>query len=66
MDAGLANERCIRCEQGTPPLAMQEAQRLLDDLDDRWLLADDGRALTRARRSVQWQCDLQAGMLTEL
>src|SRR5438270_13704040 len=43
----LASERCLPCEQGTPPLSLVEAQALLPGLDARWHLAEDGRALTR-------------------
>jgi 4a-hydroxytetrahydrobiopterin dehydratase len=43
----LASERCLPCEQGTPPLSGAEAQALLSELDTRWHLAEDGRALTR-------------------
>ena len=43
----LASERCLPCEQGTPPLSGAEAQALLSGLDARWHLAEDGRALTR-------------------
>ena len=43
----LASERCLPCEQGTPPLSGAEAQALLSELDTRCHLAEDGRALTR-------------------
>ena len=43
----LAAERCIPCEQGTPPLSLEQARALLPELDGRWKLAQGGRVLTR-------------------
>jgi 4a-hydroxytetrahydrobiopterin dehydratase len=47
MDLELARERCLPCEQGTPPLSLKEALALMREIDGRWQLAEDGRALTR-------------------
>jgi 4a-hydroxytetrahydrobiopterin dehydratase len=47
MAPGLASERCLPCEQGTPPLQLEEVQTLLLETDGKWRLSDDGRALTR-------------------
>jgi len=43
----LASERCLPCEQGTPPMQMEDSLALLGGLDGKWRLTDDGRALTR-------------------
>jgi 4a-hydroxytetrahydrobiopterin dehydratase len=47
MGQELASERCIPCEQGTPPLQLEEALTLLRETDGKWQLSEDGRALTR-------------------
>ena len=47
MHVDLAIQRCVPCEQGTPPLPVDEAQALLGELDSRWTLTHDGRAVTR-------------------
>jgi 4a-hydroxytetrahydrobiopterin dehydratase len=47
VEHNLASETCEPCHQGTPPLTLEQAQALLAELDDRWQLAQDGRALTR-------------------
>jgi 4a-hydroxytetrahydrobiopterin dehydratase len=47
MSPDLATERCVPCEQGTPPLSVDQAQALLAELDGAWQLARDGRVLTR-------------------
>ena len=43
----LTTERCVPCEAGTPPLALEEAHAMLASVDGRWQLTDDGSALTR-------------------
>jgi 4a-hydroxytetrahydrobiopterin dehydratase len=43
----LATERCLPCEQGTPPLELEDALALLQEMDGKWHLSDDHRALTR-------------------
>jgi 4a-hydroxytetrahydrobiopterin dehydratase len=47
VDRALINERCVPCERGTPPLSAESAGGLLAELDSRWQLSDDGRALVR-------------------
>lgn len=47
MNHDLATQRCVPCEQGTPPLSLEEARALLPELDGRWKLAQGGRVLTR-------------------
>jgi 4a-hydroxytetrahydrobiopterin dehydratase len=46
----LAERRCQPCRAGTPPLAADEAQRLLAELDPGWSIAEDGKAIRRAFR----------------
>jgi 4a-hydroxytetrahydrobiopterin dehydratase len=43
----LMGETCVPCHEGTPPLTLEQAQVLLAELDGRWQLSEDGRALTR-------------------
>jgi 4a-hydroxytetrahydrobiopterin dehydratase len=38
----LADQRCIPCRGGVPPLPRAEAERLLDQLDDGWRLSEAG------------------------
>jgi 4a-hydroxytetrahydrobiopterin dehydratase len=47
MGRELATERCMPCEQGTPPLQLEDALGLLRETDGKWHLSDDHRALTR-------------------
>jgi len=47
MARDLARERCLPCEQGTPPLQMDESLALLGGIDGKWRLSEDTRALTR-------------------
>jgi 4a-hydroxytetrahydrobiopterin dehydratase len=42
----LADQQCIPCRGGVPPLAADRAQALLAELGDGWALTDDGH-LTR-------------------
>ena|SRR5947209_1564726 len=41
----LAGERCVPCEQGTPPLPDSEARQLLAELGGNWQLTDEGKAI---------------------
>jgi 4a-hydroxytetrahydrobiopterin dehydratase len=43
----LAGERCLPCEQDTPPLSLEQAQALRTELDEPWHLAQGGWVLTR-------------------
>ncbi|MDH4072062.1 MAG: 4a-hydroxytetrahydrobiopterin dehydratase [Gammaproteobacteria bacterium] len=43
----LAGRRCKPCEGGAEPLDERQAKTLLAELDDGWLLVDDGRAIER-------------------
>ena len=42
----LAQEHCVACEGGVPPLPPGEVQQMLGELTD-WHLADDGRSIRR-------------------
>ena len=39
----LADNQCIPCRGGVPPLAADRAQELLSELGDDWTLNDEGR-----------------------
>ncbi len=39
---GLADQQCIPCRGGTPPLTQDEGEALLQKLDDGWRLNADG------------------------
>ncbi len=39
---GLADQQCIPCRGGVPPLTQDEAEALLQKLDDGWFLNADG------------------------
>lgn len=41
----LSNKRCVPCEGGTQPLDAAQAEKLLQQLDDGWSLAEDGTEL---------------------
>ena len=43
----LAHRRCVPCEGGIPPLSAAEAATRLKQLDPGWQLAEEGRALKR-------------------
>lgn len=43
----LAQQKCKPCEGGVKPLAEDAARRLLDSLDDGWVLSADGRSIAR-------------------
>jgi 4a-hydroxytetrahydrobiopterin dehydratase len=43
----LAHRRCVPCEGGIPPLTAAEANARLELLDPGWQLAEEGRALKR-------------------
>jgi 4a-hydroxytetrahydrobiopterin dehydratase len=45
-DSGLAEKKCVPCEGGTPPLAREEAARLLAELDG-WRLVEGGKELSK-------------------
>ena len=47
MGRELATERCLPCEQGTPPLELEAALALLREIGGEWHLSADHRALTR-------------------
>ncbi|WP_411956987.1 4a-hydroxytetrahydrobiopterin dehydratase [Paracoccus homiensis] len=46
MNMDLAQEHCVACEGGVPPLPPGEVQQMLGQLTD-WQLADDGRSIRR-------------------
>ncbi len=40
---GLADKKCIPCSGGVPPMAGEEAEQLLKQLDSGWTINDKGR-----------------------
>lgn len=46
MTEELAQEHCVACEGGVPPLPSEQVQKLLADLTD-WQLSDDGKVIRR-------------------
>jgi len=43
----LVSRRCEPCEGGVPPLEEAAVRELMDALDDRWRLNDDGKSIVR-------------------
>lgn len=43
----LSKKKCKPCEGGVPPLSLEKAQELLNELDPQWMLIDGGRILAR-------------------
>jgi 4a-hydroxytetrahydrobiopterin dehydratase len=43
----LAKKKCIPCEGGVPPLTPAQAQGLLRELNEEWMLLDDAHILAR-------------------
>ena len=41
----LSDKRCLPCEGGTSPLPAEQANALLQQLNDGWALSEDGREL---------------------
>lgn len=54
--SGLAGKHCIPCREGTPPLATEEAEQLLSQLDA-WSIAD-GKRLVRRWKLADFQSAL--------
>lgn len=50
----LAAKKCVPCEGGVPPLTPAAAGALLGQLDAGWQLIEDGRALKREFRFVDF------------
>jgi len=50
----LAGKRCKPCEGGVEPLSPADAGRLLGDLHPDWALVEDGRAIRRGLRFVDF------------
>jgi len=48
--SALAEKHCRSCEGGVAPLARNEAERWLAELDHAWSLSADGRSLQREWR----------------
>lgn len=46
----LAKRRCIPCEGGVDPLSPQEAQEMMAQLNEEWMLVDDAHLLVREFR----------------
>ena len=47
MSSTLAESKCEPCEGGVEPLTLPEAQRYLDEINDQWRLAADGKTIYR-------------------
>lgn len=43
----LRTQHCKSCEGGVDPLSAEDVQLLLQQLDDAWLVSDDGGNITR-------------------
>jgi 4a-hydroxytetrahydrobiopterin dehydratase len=43
----LAKKKCVPCEGGVPPLTPEQAQALMPELDQGWMLIDGARILAR-------------------
>ena len=54
MTDALAEQSCVPCRGGTPPLSAQEQARLLRQLDSDWRVVD-GHHLTRAYRFANFR-----------
>jgi len=50
----LAGKRCRPCEGGVEPLSPAEARRLLAELHPDWKLVEDGRAIRRELRFIDF------------
>jgi 4a-hydroxytetrahydrobiopterin dehydratase len=50
----LAEKRCRPCEGGVAPLGADEAARLLGELHGDWRLAEDGKAIRRELKFVDF------------
>jgi 4a-hydroxytetrahydrobiopterin dehydratase len=50
----LAKKKCIPCEGNVPPLTLEEAQKLLKEVDD-WMLLDEGRLIAKSFRFKNFQ-----------
>lgn len=46
MTTELSSQTCLPCQGGIPPLSLDEARRMMDQLDG-WTLSQTGNAITR-------------------
>ena len=46
----LAKKRCIPCEGGVKPYGPEEAQKMMKELNDEWMLIDEAHLLVREFR----------------
>jgi 4a-hydroxytetrahydrobiopterin dehydratase len=47
MKTDLVNKSCKPCEGGVDPLTRDEAEKLLEQLDDAWSISGDGKTISR-------------------
>jgi len=45
--SGLAGKQCKPCEGGIQPLTEKESRRYIEKLAENWVLADDGKSISR-------------------
>jgi 4a-hydroxytetrahydrobiopterin dehydratase len=50
----LAQKRCTPCEGVVPPLSAQEAAQLMNELHPDWTIVEDGRAIRREMKFVDF------------
>jgi 4a-hydroxytetrahydrobiopterin dehydratase len=55
---GLKSRKCQPCEEGVPPAAVEEAQRLLQELRG-WQLRDDGTCIRREWVAEDFQAAIE-------
>ncbi len=46
----LSQRRCVPCEGGIPPLSKKEAEVLMKELDNEWMLIDDAHSSAKSFR----------------
>jgi len=46
----LAERKCVPCEGGIPPLTKIEAEKLMPELNQEWMLVDEANLLARSFR----------------
>ena len=45
--SGLSSKRCVPCEGGADSLASARAEELLGELDNDWVISEDGKEIRR-------------------
>lgn len=60
----LADQKCLPCNAEAPPMAAEQAERLLQDLSEGWVLKDDNSKLFKNytfknfKRAFEFVCQL--------